>query len=369
MSELEIKSDLLLYGIKTNQASDELYFHQNPSEVEKTGNYGVFLNIGKFKVLVHCGHEFNQKSPYSIIKVDDGYQLAKDDKSLNLDIAVMQMPTWSKKTLSNGKNFSEYFVYEGDGFLHLGYKSCAFSKEDMCKFCATKRAGNEDNFDFTAIEVANAAIEVLPEIPENVHFCLGGGTYLPFEKNVDYFYTIVKTIREAGYDNPIWIEMIPPSKADIKRLVDAGTSAFGFNLEVFDDKQRQFICPGKSKVNKEQYLDGYKYAQQLLGEDKVGCCLIVGLDDSENIKKGIDWLTSNGCHPCILPLNLYNGCTLKEELNWKNVDKNEFTKLSKYAIDKMRENNLTLANNYGCLKCPCCTIQHDYEDLLSNTIR
>lgn len=360
---IQLKSELLFYGVKLNDYVKSLYLRQNPNEVWKTGNNGVFIKINGMDILVGINHKANKKSPYEIVEKDNIMVITKHGKIIDVDIREINFPKWAFEEIPalNNRPFSEFFVYEGSGYLHLAYKRCSFSHEEKCKFCSTQRRNGRSDGNIN--EICLALDHVISMVPDDIHICLGGGTYIPFEENVEYFCTIIKCIRKNNPTIPIWIEMIPPSLDDIDRLIECGATSFGFNIEIWDNDLRKIICPGKSKVSKEHYLKAFKYASDRLGPNKVGSCIIVGCDSYKNIKEAIDVFIENGIEPCILPYKSYNNTNLGE---YKIPDsyKYDFYELSYYSAKESLKNGMFFSKNQGCLKCTCCTIMHDIQSIL-----
>lgn len=359
---MQLKLELLFNGVKENEFVKRLYIHQNPQQVWKTGNNGVFLTINGLDVLVGINHEDNRCSPYEVDECDGVIVIKKNDVIVARNVSYMKPPEWfysNIRTLNN-RPFSDFFVLEGDRYLHLAYKGCSFEEKDKCKFCSTER--RKEANDNEADDVCEAIRWVIEDLPENIHICLGGGTYIPFEDNVLYFSKIIRCIRRKRIDIPIWIECIPPKIEDIDRLISDGATGFGFNIEVWDEEKRKVICPGKSIVSKEEYITALKYVVERLGANKVGSCIIVGLDSYDNIKSAIDSLVKIGVEPCILPYKKY------DETNMTNFPisagyQYDFYRLSKYASWVSENHNVIFENNQGCLKCTCCTIMHDIQKI------
>ena len=183
-----------------------------------------------------------------------------------------------------------------------------------------------------------------------------GGTTLPLKKSTEYFKNMIAKIREKTKSIPIWVEMVPPTEEDIKELVDTGATSFGFNIEVFDEKLRKQICPGKSAISIERYIERGKYANELLGGNKVGSTLICGIAPIETIKRGVDELTKNGIHPCVLAFRPSEGSAFEKV---EECDAESFYECSRYATERMLEHKLDIFQNEGCLLCEYCTIMHD----------
>lgn len=177
---------------------------------------------------------------------------------------------------------------------------------------------------------------------------------------------MISKIREKTKSIPIWVEMVPPTEEEIKELIDTGATSFGFNIEVFDEKLRKKICPGKSAISIDRYIERGKFANQILGGNKVGSTLICGIAPIETIKRGVDVLTKNGIHPCILAFRPSENSEFEK---LEECDDKVFLECSIYATKKMLENGLDIFSNEGCLLCEYCTIMHDLTRELSKNDR
>ena len=341
---------MLCLGLYADDNTIALFEKQNPMLVWKTGNNGCFFDLDDTHLLASIVHSSNKISPYSF-SVLDGC-IVKNGEVIKSDVKATIYPEWYNINLSSGRAFTEVFLLEGELFFHQAYKGCDYMACGKgCRFCAT---GVRNNRESTPNEIGEA-VGIIKEHISNAQICLGGGTYLPISSNVRYFAECIEEIRKRDEHIPIWIEMVPPSKDDLKLLIDLGATAFGFNLELWDDEKRKRYCPGKSSISKRHYLKTLEYAAQLL-PDRIGSCLIVGLDSQKNIKEGIDCLVNIGVHPCLLPFKPFDGSQLEKS---SPCNPQEIIELSNYAIEQMYINGLNLFNNQGCLLCECCTVMHD----------
>lgn len=357
---IQVKAELISNGVQPNHLSKELYLAQNPKNITKTGNNGIFLTLNGLDVLVGINHTTNEQSPYIFAKREKKFILSKYGSPIDLEVRPIIMPDWAFTPIESGipeDCFSNYFVYEGHGYIHLAYKSCSFSDDEKCKFCSVKRRTESNDNDVDAI--CFALETTLPAIPDDVHICLGGGTYLPVKENIAFFKKIIQVIRKHGKRNPIWVEMIPTETSYIQELIDAGATSFGFNIEIWDDARRLQICPGKSRIAKGVYLQACKYVVESLGPDSVGACLIVGLDSRENTMIAIDKLLEYGIQPCVLMYKNYDtdlgGYVVPESYQ------RDYVFLSNYAAKRANDLGMYFSNSQGCLKCNCCTIMHDLQ--------
>lgn len=353
MDLIKVKADIICHGLLGNDLAREIYEHQNPSEMHKQGRYfGIMIKFqDNISVLANVVYDNVDKVKYKLGgSIDNLVLLDMDDKVIS-KVTYIDPPKWYDKKTSSNKNTSEVFIDEGERYLHMTYNGCDYYKCNMkCKFCGCGERINESTPDEIAEVVGFAKDE------RDYHVCLGGGTYLPLKKSTDNFIDIIKKIRVKAKSIPIWVEMVPPTRDEIKSLVEAGATSFGFNIEIFDEDLRRKVCPGKGAISIDEYIKRGVYANSLLGGNKVGSTLICGLAPIETIKLGIDELTKNKIHPCILAFRPSENSEYQAR---EECDTDEFYECSKYAAEKMLDGNLDIFKNEGCLLCEYCTIMHD----------
>ena len=355
MDIVKVKAELLCYGMAADDDTLGIFSHQNPNTVWKTGNNGCFIEFGGTNTMVSVAHKYNIDSPYHYAQPG---RLMKDGILLSEEVEATIYPEWYKLFLSTGRAFTEVFLLEGRKFFHQAYKGCDYMAAGRgCAFCST---GLRDTRESTPKEIGEAA-GIIKRMAPDSQICLGGGTYLPVKANVEYFRDCVREIRKQNETIPIWVEMVPPSLEDIQSLIDEGATAFGFNLEIWDDRLRHRVCPGKAEITQSHYLHALEYVSKQL-PNRAGSCLIAGIDTEENLRQGIDALVSIGAHPCILPFKPFTGSRFQ---NKAPCGPALLIDLSEYADDKMHSNGLDLFENQGCMVCESCTVMHDIWKLIT----
>lgn len=352
---IKIKADLLCMGMHSSKAAADIYLKQNPCEDRKTGNIGIHLSIeGVSNVLATVSHSFDKKSPYSIEYNKDGIglDLFKNGKIV-CRAQEVAMPNWYDETTKTGLKMPSIFLHEGRSFLHQTYLGCDyFATGGQCKFCgagAKWKIGKPE-------EIGETVGTVVKE-NNNYQVCLGGGNRLPVSRNIEYFLECVFEIRKRNYQVPIWIEMVPPDNdEDIEKLVKAGVTSFGFNIEIWDDKLRNEICPAKSKNSKNRYFSAMGKALSLLGKNRVGTCLIAGLEPISSSIEGAAAFAAIGVQTCVLPFKPWDNSFYRDRIP---CDPETLIKISERAVDSMIENGVSPLESQGCLQCDACTIDHD----------
>jgi biotin synthase-like enzyme len=269
------------------------------------------------------------------------------------------MPQWYGKTTSRNTPMTDIFLFEGLHYFHLAYEGCdLFSMGQQCKFCSTGKKWHKLNFQDVG-EVINAAYSETP----NGQVCLGGGTHWKEDKGTKHFVRYISEIRKRVPNIPIWVEMVPPDKdEDIQKMIDSGATSFQFNIEIWDDAIRKQVCPGKSgAVSKERYFKAFKYVNQVLGPNKIGSMLIVGLEPLGRTLDGINMLIENGVKPGVAPFRPWDGAIFQSHAP---ASPEEVIEASRVAARQMREFGVNPAQNQGCSNCHACAIEDDYYEYM-----
>lgn len=354
---VRLKAGLLCEGLFPNPVAQAICQRQNPCEDWKTGNVGIhFAFETGSHVLATVDHTFNRDSGFSL-ESNEAHLVLLERGTAVCRVAEIAMPSWYKESTSMCGDMSGLFLHEGRAFLHQTYSGCDYYATKMqCMFCS---AGPKWRIG-TPSEIGEVVSRALAENPA-YHVCLGGGTRVPIERNVAYFSECAEQIRKANPRVPIWVEMVPPdSDEEILRMVEAGVTSFGFNIELWDDKRRQELCPAKALVSKTRYLSAMEYALEVLGPNRVGSCLMAGLEPLQSSIRGCCVLASIGVQPCVLPFKPWDGSDHAAE---GCCTPNNLVEISRSAVRAMIANGVSPAENQGCLRCDACTIDHDVYEL------
>jgi len=354
---IKTKAALLCRGIHPNKVAETIYRRQNPCQDWKTGNVGLHISFESGShVLVTVAHTFDERSPYSLEYQNGRLVLLKGQEVVN-HVREVPMPNWYQKKTTTMIPMSALFLHEGRSFLHQAYSGCDYHSVGLqCEFC-----GTGSNWQIGKPGEVGEAVDQAVSENHKYHVCLGGGTRLPLNLNVEYFSKCLYEIRERNTKVPVWVEMVPPeSDNGILRLVQSGATSFGFNIEIWDDMLRKKICLGKSQIPKSRYLSAMKKVLGLLGPNRVGSCLLVGLEPIESSIEGVIALGSIGIQPCILPFKPWDKSLYS---NRPLCDANDLIEVSKAAVNAMIKNGVSAERNEGCLLCEGCTIDHDIYDL------
>jgi biotin synthase-related radical SAM superfamily protein len=193
-------------------------------------------------------------------------------------------------------------------FFNLG-QECIYD----CAFCTSPRLSKDVTKDLDPDKVVELILEAERK---------GGMKAVAFtsavvgsiQMTVDRMVYVVEKIRRALPDMPIGVEPYVESFEDIDRLKEAGADEIKINIESFDSRIIERVCP---KLELERQLELLRYAVNVFGRGKVTSNIIIGLGETDrNVLEGVQALASIGVVPTIrvLKVNSTNQSALENAL-------------------------------------------------------
>lgn len=339
---LQLKIMLLSHGIRIEKKSF--------TKLEKSGN----LNHEEFnaldmvlmdKIFINVPYRTNlsELSPFNIRIYKNELWLYYFKRKL-LKIKLRFADRWANLKTKNGNPYGE-IAYLGNDRLRVFHRLGCYFKDSStgCRFCDVVNDSRQLDLDEIKEVVDN--YKLLPEIN---HFMIGGGSRDP----QDDFCFICELAEYLKNDTnkPIYLMSLPPQNAEIlTKLKEAGITEVAFNLEVYDRRLALKYMPGKGRIPLSQYLDAFKVAVKLWGNDgNVRTIFIVGLESKQSLIEGIETVCKLGVSP-ILSL-------------FKPIEDTELSNLLPPPDEEILEivNKTTeICNKYGLEMGPACRFCED----------
>ncbi len=194
-------------------------------------------------------------------------------------------------------------------------------------------------------------VRMIKKVSDKINaISITSGVYKSLSEEVEYVAHIIRALEKFGL--PIGVS-ICPTKDSSDILYTAGAREIKYNIEILDRKLFNKICRGKDY---DFILESLINAVDLYGRNKVFSNIIVGLgENNENVKKGIDFLTSHGVIPILRPY--YPHPLRKEEIGNERPSAERILKLSTYLKNSLEEHNLDLSQiKTMCIPCGGCDI-------------
>lgn len=351
---LTIKAELLCFGIRLEGKTAAKLVTYNSYVLD-----GGFIHAAHFlidDVLVNTcvSEEFCSKSPYSIEELNGSLYLLKNS-SIVTKINILSEPSWCTEVVDDITIGDVLRPHSLNCISCWPKTSCDYGSEDIrCKFCSLC---SSDLHDSVPPPIIGKMVKKATSYNKDYEINLSGGTCNQPDKSADYLASVCSEIRKYS-NNYISVELAPPdSLYYIQKLYDNGASSIIMNLEIYDDKLRRKICPGKSTITKERYYEAFKESVNIFGRGKVSSVLLAGIQKEEDIKEASMKMVSIGVIPTIIPFKPLDNCLMK---NWEVTDPEQLLRISDFISEKLIVNNLVPHEQKGCTNCGGCSLESLY---------
>jgi hypothetical protein len=275
-------------------------------------------------------HMGNANSPYVLDFVDGEFVITENNEPIAKGIYFDPKPKWFGMKLEDGTPIEH--VIEGTGrrrlFLTFNFYCEFWNTHDECLFCninATlrdKKAGGEDIEARRTPEHLAEAVEMAMVIDPLVEMGLiSGGTILGKyrgQTELEFYCSRIEAIRDRlekwGRWKPPCVQLAAYDDDGWKRVRDAGVGRIQSNIEVWDKRLFEWICPGKNKfIGYDEWIRRTIRAVDIFGVGNVITNFVIGVemakpygfkDVSSAIKStasGWDFLMSHGVLPRYRP--------------------------------------------------------------------
>lgn len=200
-----------------------------------------------------------------------------------------------EKSISNDF-ICDDITYLGNDRLRIYHRhSCYFKNNNIsCKFCDI----DEDNRLLHYKDIVSAVDKYWDNGQIN-HYLIGGGSEAP---NGDFSNIIkISNYIRSKTNKPIALMSLPPYNLDVlDELKNAGINEVVFNLEIYDRVLAQKYMPGKGAIPLDVYINAFKKAVLLWGNNgSVRTMFVVGLESSKSLLNGIEAVCKLGVSPTL----------------------------------------------------------------------
>ncbi|WP_440955987.1 radical SAM protein [Methanosarcina sp. Mfa9] len=355
---LKIKAELLCYGVHPNYEATLF----NPFFNESGYVHGIPINLEDRTIVnVPVNEKFvKENSPFHLKPDDenDRFLLYKfgDPVAVCRPVKVASnVPEDIKPILQNLRPHSETTLF------YSTTKRCVYSKEDnKCRFCTYQFS----NYNFNA-ELTEKALEFFVKSGNYTDIGVSGPTLNQNDCGIELYTKIIESVRNVSTLSTS-VELVPPKcKQFLDDLYYVGCNSIIMNLEIFNKEKRCYICPGKSSIKLEDYIECWKYSVELFGENNVSSVLLVGLEDIEDTLRGIDLMTEIGVIPTVIPFKPYDNCLLN---TMAPTSPENYLAISQKAADLLKERGLFPDLQRGCTACGGCSMEKDILNEMEETM-
>lgn len=242
------------------------------------------------------------------------------------------------------------------------YQKCVYwACGEACKFCGIELSLESD----ATIEEKNAqqmseVIAVAKKEGRCNHMTLTSGTDENIDKGAKRYIELLKGVKKNYPNLPLHVQIEPLEDLSyINELKEAGADTIGIHLEVLNQKIRDNITPGKSRISYESYEKNWRHALEIFGKNQVSSYLLTGFGESpDDFILDTEKIVSLGVIPYITPVRSIPGIK-----DLPKTNHNIMVDIYKKAAKLMKEYGVNpLKNKAGCVRCGgCSAIKEAYK--------
>lgn len=262
-------------------------------------------------------------SPYLIDIVDGEYKVYWNKEEVAKIIGFEQNPRFYSRTQEDGTPFESYVFKAGvDCLFLMANKYCEyFAKGLQCLYCdlvpfsAAQKKGGEIVVTRKDAEIAAKVLDVALHEKGFRHITISGGSFIwtkyqgknEVEWMANFLSTIIRKTR-CWYGTVVQITALDDE--GWKQIYDTGIPAISPNIEVWDKRLFEIICPGKNEaVGRDEWIKRTINAVKYWGPGNVNPSFVLGVemaqpfgfktweDAVKSTLNGYDFLMSNGVLP------------------------------------------------------------------------
>jgi hypothetical protein len=320
--ELIVKANLFVDGVDITPEAIEFFNRENrfQEEIHYLFEYDFVIHVG---TTLPCGiftphglfiqFKWNPDSVY-VLDVDSGgiTGIYKKTGESVLPVTFVPRPGYYGKQTADGQPMGKVAVsMPGGGCVLAVYSNeCVLKdKYEDCLFCninATKDTYSEAEGTFwkTPRQIGEAMAAAYHEGTAH-HFHLTGGL-ITERREVEYYIDVADEIKiQTGLQrlNITATVGVPHDYHVFEQYKEAGFLGVGINIEVWDKKIWQTICPGKDREcgGWDNWVKGMEQAVKVFGHGKVRSSIVAGIEPKQKTLEGIECLASLGVICCASP--------------------------------------------------------------------
>lgn len=309
-------------------------------------------------------------SPYLIDVINGHLKLLLDGAAI-ADVGYRPPLRYSSKVFQDGTAYRDIIA---NGYTIVPFRFCQlWGEREECKFCdINENARQVKKFKADTLtapvkpveQVAEVANEIAREVleregyPAPIRFLVTGGAItnqLNGLKEDEFYLRYVAAVKWGGPRRYVQLQTNAADEVTLKEYHQRGADVYSCNLEVWDKRLFEWICPGKFKrVGWDKWVKRSVKAVDIFGEGNVRCAFVCGVEMAQpygfktideavkSTTEGFKFLMSHGVMP---HFNLWvreTGTYLLKEFNQPQVPPEYYLQLVRNYYENWKRYDLPL---------------------------
>lgn len=254
---------------------------------------------------------YKQHSPWQIVYRDEQYRLLGKDGT-DVAITFPQRPRFLEQITSDGIRCDQVAnLYGGSSLAFFTPGTCYyFNEKHECRFCSLQpnRSVQRSFLHKISPHLASTVLQIALESDAHLikQIMLVGGNVPNYNQGFRRHLEIAVALDQQQAWLPLeqrretHIATMPPDDFALFAPFANLNARVTMNIEVFDERLFEIICPGKTRLyGRKKLLQALEHAASTVSGMRVHSILIAGLEPVSSTIAGIKYLASIGVTPII----------------------------------------------------------------------
>jgi hypothetical protein len=254
---------------------------------------------------------YKQHSPWQIAYCDGLYRLLGKDGT-DVEITFPERPRFLEHITPDGIRCDRVAnLYGGSSLAFFTPGTCYFFNDNHeCRFCSLQpnRSVQQSFLHKISPALASSVLKIALETDAHLvkQIMLVGGNIPNYDQGFKCHLEIATALEEPQISLPAeqrletHIATMPPHDFGLFTLFAELNARVTMNIEVFDERLFEIICPGKAHLyGRHKLMQALEHATKVVSGMRVHSILIAGLEPVESTIAGIKHLASIGVTPII----------------------------------------------------------------------
>ncbi len=265
---------------------------------------------------VPVGQPYTEESGFSLLSVQ-GNRAVLECGGEREEVALIEAPAFYKQRTRKGNRMGSFASLHDKLLILQPFMGCGFFAQDKaaCAYCQYDSMLNEAEPPLRdPLELVEVVVAALAEREIDTVYLYNG--FSPSDDvGLSKLLPVIALLRRHLGHRQIALETVAPKDVSvIDALYASGLDIFICNLEVFDAKRFQEVCPGKAKQGGQDAIwKALIHARTVFRPGTVVSHLIVGLEPVASTEKGMQALVEQGVVPLLIPFRPLPGTPLAHQ--------------------------------------------------------
>ncbi|MGB8933111.1 MAG: radical SAM protein [Anaeromyxobacteraceae bacterium] len=246
---------------------------------------------------------WNPRSRYRLALDGERFILAEGANEV-FEVSFHPRPGFYDRKTSDGKPMQTIAIANPDGHIFIVYSNeCSYKdRGEDCLFCNINETKNVFNDKYgTQWKTPGQIGETVAAAKQEglfKHLTVTGGV-IPERRELDYYLDVAEAIRErTGEDqfNGTATVAAPLDLGNLDRFKEAGFRTTAMNLEIWDKRIYEVICPGKARSSGgwDHWVKALEHGVRVFGHGRVRSNFVAGIEPKARTVEGLEVLAGKG---------------------------------------------------------------------------